>query len=236
MSPTSSLPCPASCGAFSCRVRLRDGAAGSRPRCAAAAAATGCREATGGFEAFDGDGHADAGLWLHAIGGPSEVHLRLKGLPDLPMLRRRCWGRSRLIAKEQAMIKHSQVAGPPIGRSFVANFAIIAVTACAVTGLPIVAAKASSVGWQAPSTLSIPAGRTSQFVGEQCKAPADVVWNGAFAMNSVGQSSNVSLGFNGPRIDENPPDFSSWGWHFFWPNGAPAGVTITFSVLCQKIE
>ena len=59
---------------------------------------------------------------------------------------------------------------------------------------------------------------------------------GLFEMNSVGQSSQVYVAYNGPRYDENPPAYNVWGFHFYWPNGAPAGVTINFNAMCEIRE
>jgi hypothetical protein len=49
-----------------------------------------------------------------------------------------------------------------------------------------------------------------------------------------GRENSITLSFNGPRIDEATPDLRSWGWHFWWPNGAKAGETILFNIYCIK--
>lgn len=87
-------------------------------------------------------------------------------------------------------------------------------------------------GWQTPSTFAVPTGETSLFYHYPCPSNAGVVWNGGYSMNSIGQTSEVYLGFNGPRLDESPVSYAEWGWHFYWPGGAPAGITITFNVFC----
>jgi len=92
----------------------------------------------------------------------------------------------------------------------------------------------AKAGWQPVGSFDVPTDQTNQHVGMNCPTAFPVVHSGAFAMNSVGQASNFSLSFNGPRIDEMPPDFAAWGWHFFWPDGAPAGITILFDVYCEK--
>lgn len=92
----------------------------------------------------------------------------------------------------------------------------------------------TSKGWQANGTYSFPTGTTSIFLHMSCPASFPIVMSGAFALNGTGQTSDVSLGFNGPRIDETTPTYNEWGWHFYWPNGSPAGVTGVFSVFCVK--
>jgi hypothetical protein len=93
---------------------------------------------------------------------------------------------------------------------------------------------AANRGWQTPYLFNVAAGQTTQQFGMNCPPDFPVVVSGAFAANAVGQTSQVSLSFNGPRIDENPPDLNAWGWHFDWPQGAPAGLTIKFDVYCVK--
>jgi hypothetical protein len=93
-----------------------------------------------------------------------------------------------------------------------------------------------SGGWEEVGSVSIPQGRTSQFVHADCPAAYPVAVNGAFAFNSAGQASAVSLGYNGPRIDENPPDYQEWGWHFSWASGAPSGVAVSFALFCSRRE
>ena len=89
-------------------------------------------------------------------------------------------------------------------------------------------------GWQSVGTFSIAQGQVNQFVSYDCPSNLPYAMDGAFAFNSVGQSAEVYLGFNGPRLDENPPSFTSWGWHFYFPGGAPANTTVNLDVNCQK--
>lgn len=88
-------------------------------------------------------------------------------------------------------------------------------------------------GWQENSQFDVPAGRRGQQYGRNCPAGYNAV-SGAFAFNAIGQEDLISLSFNGPRIDEATPDLSSWGWHFWWPNGAKAGETILFNIYCVR--
>jgi hypothetical protein len=88
-------------------------------------------------------------------------------------------------------------------------------------------------GWQPTATYDVPTGLTSLFYHYPCPSGSLRAVSGGFATNSIGQTSNFSLGFDGPRLDESPPSFHEWGWHFYWPAGAPAGVTINFSVYCN---
>jgi hypothetical protein len=94
----------------------------------------------------------------------------------------------------------------------------------------------SAKGWQGNASFSFPTNTTSIFLHEDCPASFPVVVNGAFAFNGTGQTSQVFLGYNGPRIDENPPSYTEWGWHFYWPGGSPAGTTALFSLFCAKRE
>ncbi len=79
----------------------------------------------------------------------------------------------------------------------------------------------------------MPTGRKGQQYGRDCPVGYNAV-SGAFAFNAVGQEDSITLSFNGPRIDEATPDLRSWGWHFWWPNGAKAGETILFNIYCIK--
>jgi hypothetical protein len=89
-------------------------------------------------------------------------------------------------------------------------------------------------GWQGNSSFDVPTGRNGQQYGRDCPAGYNAV-SGAFAFNAVGQQDSITLSFNGPRIDEATPDLKSWGWHFWWPNGAKAGETILFNIYCIKV-
>jgi hypothetical protein len=88
-------------------------------------------------------------------------------------------------------------------------------------------------GWQGNSEFDVPTGRKGQQYGRDCPVGYNAV-SGAFAFNDVGQEDSITLSFNGPRIDEATPDLRSWGWHFWWPNGAKAGETILFNIYCIK--
>ena len=130
------------------------------------------------------------------------------------------------------MIKHRQIDRAPFPVAHGVGLVALAAAGLLASGF-VAPAQAGSSGWQTPSTYTgVVAGQTELFYHYPCPASPDIVWNGAYAMNSVGQSSEVYLGFNGPRLDENPASYAEWGWHFYWPAGAPAGVTITFNVFC----
>ena len=91
----------------------------------------------------------------------------------------------------------------------------------------------AAAGWQKPATMAVPAGTKELFFDYPCPDTEPVVVNGAFGQNAEGLGTAVHLGFNGPRIDETPPDFSTWRWHFLWVgNGSKAGTTMTFDAYC----
>ncbi len=129
------------------------------------------------------------------------------------------------------MTKHRQVTR--IHRRASGAAAAVAIAAAGLLACGFVAPAQAGSGWQGTGTFAVPTGQTSQFVHMSCPTAFPRVWNGAFAMNNIGQTSEVYLAFNGPRIDETPPDYTEWGWHFFWPAGAPAGIVITFDVFCH---
>lgn len=98
-------------------------------------------------------------------------------------------------------------------------------------------AQAASPGWQpVVANVTIPQGQTTHFFELNCPAAFPVVISGSYAFNSLGQASGVAVGFNGPRIDESPPQFNGWGWNFNFIGGAPAGVTVSLDIDCQKRE
>ncbi len=102
---------------------------------------------------------------------------------------------------------------------------------CAIAGEAQAAA-----GWQAPAVVTITAGQVSEFIHYGCPSSLPVAQNGSFEFNSVGQEDDVYLGYNGPRYDESPPDYSTWGWHFYWPSGAKSGETVDLNIMCEAKE
>jgi hypothetical protein len=88
--------------------------------------------------------------------------------------------------------------------------------------------------WLGVSSVSIKAGTTSEFIHSDCPSQFPVVVSGAFAGSTAAQDSSYTLGYDGPRIDESPPNFGEWGWHFYWPGGAPDGTSFSFSLYCSK--
>lgn len=114
------------------------------------------------------------------------------------------------------------------------RFAPCLAFAAALLPLGFSAPAMAASGWQQVGEVTIPTGEAGVQEGFNCPANLPVAHSGAFAMNSVGQTSQVYLSFNGPRIDETTPDFTGWAWHFYWPAGAPAGITIKFDVYCAK--
>ena len=96
------------------------------------------------------------------------------------------------------------------------------------------AGRVTSMGWLGNAGFNFTTGTTSIFIHEDCPASHPVAVTGAFAFNSTGQTAAVYLGYNGPRLDESPPDYHEWGWHFFFPSGSPAGTSATFSIFCAK--
>jgi hypothetical protein len=105
--------------------------------------------------------------------------------------------------------------------------------AVALAGLLLGTTAQAKTGWQKPGSFTFSEGETTQQIGMNCPTGL-IAQNGAFQMNSVGQSDNVELTFNAPRYDESTPDYNSWGWHFHWPDGAAAGESATFDVYCVK--
>src|SRR5271157_196311 len=109
--------------------------------------------------------------------------------------------------------------------------AALALVAAGALACGFAAPAQAADGWQGNSSFDVPAGRQGQQYGRDCPVGYTAV-SGAFAFNAVGQQDSITLSFNGPRIDEATPDLKSWGWHFFWPNGAKAGETILFNIYC----
>jgi hypothetical protein len=109
---------------------------------------------------------------------------------------------------------------------------IVAALALAA-GLGGVAAPAqAAAGWQPVETYDVPTGLANLQLGINCPGGLPVAHSGAYAMNNVGQTSQVYLTFNGPRIDI--PSYNNWAFHFYWPAGAPAGIAIQYNVYCTK--
>jgi hypothetical protein len=110
------------------------------------------------------------------------------------------------------------------------------VLACtALTSLsPAALAKQGGAGWQTPSGVNVTAGSPGGLFQMTCPAGFSVI-NGAFFTTSATNGNGFSLVSNGPRIDITPPNFTTWGWSFVWPNGgAPSGSLIVFDVNCKK--
>src|ERR1700733_4573340 len=91
----------------------------------------------------------------------------------------------------------------------------------------------AAAGWQGIATYNVTTGLQSLTYTYPCPTTGTTIaHSGSYAMNSVGQSSEVFLTYSGTRLDE--PSFKNWAWHFYWPGGAPAGITILFDVYCAK--
>ena len=103
-----------------------------------------------------------------------------------------------------------------------------------VTSLPLtMISHKNSNGWLGVTSFSFTAGTTSIQLGTSCPSGYNAS-SGAYALNSVGQTSGVYVTYNGPRIDENPVNYNEYGWHFYWPGGSPSGTTALFDVYCVK--
>jgi hypothetical protein len=111
--------------------------------------------------------------------------------------------------------------------------AVLSLVAAGALACGFAAPVQAADGWQGNSSFDVPTGRVGQQYGRDCPVRYNAV-SGAFAFNAVGQQDSITLSFNGPRIDEATPDLRSWGWHFWWPNGAKAGETILFNIYCIK--
>jgi hypothetical protein len=121
--------------------------------------------------------------------------------------------------------------GPLTGRSSrrLTTWSAVAATAA---GMAFAAPAPAQAKWLSVGTFSFATGVVSQQIGYNCPASLPVAVSGSFAFNAIGQSTPVYLTFNGTRIDI--PSFSEWAWHFYFPNGAPAGVTVQLDVYCVK--
>ena len=87
-------------------------------------------------------------------------------------------------------------------------------------------------GWQKPFTIAVPTNTKEIFFDYPCPDTEPLAVNGAFAANDPGLDVDIHLGFNGPRIDKTPPDFSEWRWHFRWAVASKPGTRITFDAYC----
>lgn len=111
---------------------------------------------------------------------------------------------------------------------------VLALTGAAALGalLPNVShAAAGGPGWQGKVILDIPPGRVDQFFHYPCPAAFPVAVSGGFLPNLAAKAGMVVLG-DGPRLDLDPPRYNEWSWIIDWPNGAPAGASISFDVRC----
>jgi hypothetical protein len=102
----------------------------------------------------------------------------------------------------------------------------------ATATIALASAAPALAGWQSVGTFNFAPGVVSQQIGFNCPRNLPVAHSGSFAFNAVGQKTAVYLTFNGTRIDI--PSFSEWAWHFYFPNGAPAGVSVALDVYCAK--
>lgn len=92
-----------------------------------------------------------------------------------------------------------------------------------------------SGGWQNVSTFNVPTGQTHGFFSYSCPSSNYVARSGAFFPNPTLQNLGITLGVNGPRIDEGTSSgFQTWGFFYDIPGGAPAGTQILFDVYCTK--
>jgi hypothetical protein len=114
------------------------------------------------------------------------------------------------------------------------NVRLLPVTAIATVAIGCAQPALAAAGWQTVGSFTVATGTVGQQIGYNCPSQFPVAHNGSYAMNAVGQASQVYLTFNGSRIDESPASFSEWAWHFYWPAGAPAGITILLDVYCAK--
>jgi len=110
-----------------------------------------------------------------------------------------------------------------------------ALAMCAVAGtvsLGLATPARAAAGWQTISSFNVPTGEVNLQYSYNCPKTFPIAHSGSFAMNGTGQSSQVFLTYSGTRIDI--PSYSEWAWHFYWPGGAPAGITILFNGYCAK--
>jgi hypothetical protein len=102
-------------------------------------------------------------------------------------------------------------------------------------GLPVPAAVRR--GWQGIATYSVSTGLNSLEYSYPCPGSFPVAWNGGYEFVGSAQGDTVYTTAVGPRLDEGPSTgFAVYGWHFYWPSGAPAGTQIYFDAFCQKAE
>jgi hypothetical protein len=90
----------------------------------------------------------------------------------------------------------------------------------------------AAAGWQTIETFNIPTGEVSLQLGYACPSAFPIAHSGSYSMNATGQVSDVFVTSNGARIDV--PNFSQWAWHFYFPGGAPAGVSVLYDAYCAK--
>lgn len=109
---------------------------------------------------------------------------------------------------------------------------LCAAAAVSMMGLSAAAPAHAAAGWQGTSSFTFVTGEVNQQIGYNCPSNLPIAHSGAFAFNSVGQTAEVYLSFNGPRIDIG--QLGNWAWHFYFPSGAPAGTTAQFNVYCAK--
>jgi hypothetical protein len=92
-------------------------------------------------------------------------------------------------------------------------------------------------GWQGIYTYDVAAGLKSLEFSYPCPSSFAVAWNGGYEFVGSAQTDTVYTTAVGPRLDEGPSTgFAVYAWHFYWPDGAPAGTQIYFDAFCQKVE
>jgi hypothetical protein len=92
--------------------------------------------------------------------------------------------------------------------------------------------KPSKATWVPFDVYDVPTGTTSLFLHATC--PSGDAISGGILPNSTAAAGEQFVG-QGPRIDLNPPDYTTWFWRINWSgSGSASGSTLTTAVYCSK--
>jgi len=86
--------------------------------------------------------------------------------------------------------------------------------------------------WVLFDVYDVPTGTTNLFLHATC--PSGDAISGGILPNSDATSGEQFIG-QGPRIDLDPPDYTTWFWRINWSgSGSASGSTLTTAVYCSK--
>lgn len=90
----------------------------------------------------------------------------------------------------------------------------------------------SKAQWVLFDVYDVPTGTTNLFLHATC--PSGDAISGGILPNSDATSGEQFIG-QGPRIDLDPPDYTTWFWRINWSgSGSASGSTLTVAVYCSK--